>query len=89
MDVTADDLTKPLGLDAPPDRFRRWRVPVAPILSGLIVALLGGKNTALGESLYQGRRAKGTKPECSGKSAQDDVIGPEDRVAVLRGVHAE
>src|SRR5215207_11076365 len=37
-----DDLTKPLGLDARPDRFRRWRVPVAPILSGLIVALLGG-----------------------------------------------
>ena len=25
-----------------PDRSRRWRVPVAPILSGLIVALLGG-----------------------------------------------
>ncbi|MFL5077068.1 MAG: divergent polysaccharide deacetylase family protein [Microvirga sp.] len=42
MDVTADDLTKPLGLDARPDRFRRWRVPVAPILSGVIVALLGG-----------------------------------------------
>ena len=42
MDVTADDLTKPLGLDAPADRFRRWRVPVAPILAGLIVALLGG-----------------------------------------------
>ena len=42
MDVTADDLTKPLGLDARPDRFRRWRVPVAPILAGLIVALLGG-----------------------------------------------
>jgi uncharacterized protein len=42
VDVTADDLTKPLGLDAPPDRFRRWRVPAAPILAGLIVALLGG-----------------------------------------------
>ncbi|HEX8165648.1 MAG TPA: divergent polysaccharide deacetylase family protein [Beijerinckiaceae bacterium] len=42
MDVTADDLTKPLGLDRHPDRLRSWRVPVAPILCGLLALLVGG-----------------------------------------------
>jgi hypothetical protein len=46
VDVTADDLTKPLGLGERPRRsralFRTWRVPVAPILSGLLVAFGGG-----------------------------------------------
>jgi hypothetical protein len=42
VDVTADDLTKPLGLDRHPDRLRSWRVPVAPILCGLLALLVGG-----------------------------------------------
>jgi hypothetical protein len=41
VDVTADDLTKPLGLAERPRRAQAWRVPVVPILSGLLVAFVG------------------------------------------------
>jgi hypothetical protein len=42
VDVTADDLTKPLGIAERPRSFRTWTLPVAPVLSGLLVVLLGG-----------------------------------------------
>lgn len=51
MEVTADDLTKPLGYDGAglEDERRRglpsFRVPVAPILGGLLVVFFGGVAT--------------------------------------------
>lgn len=41
MSAATDDLTKPLGVENAPGR-RRLRVPVVPILTGLILAGLGG-----------------------------------------------
>jgi polysaccharide deacetylase 2 family uncharacterized protein YibQ len=42
VDVTADDLTKPLGLDEPHRVPRRLRIPAASIMMGLIALGLGG-----------------------------------------------
>jgi polysaccharide deacetylase 2 family uncharacterized protein YibQ len=42
VEVTADDLTKPLGLEERRSRLPSIRVPVAPILAGLLVVVLGG-----------------------------------------------
>jgi uncharacterized protein len=43
VDVTADDLTKPLGLDPPRrKRFAFPRIPATPILAGLLVAFAAG-----------------------------------------------
>ena len=42
MDVTADDLTKPLGVAERPRRSRTWSVPATPVLSGLLVLLVAG-----------------------------------------------
>lgn len=42
MDVTADDLTKPLGLEVRRKRGRAWRIPVFPILSRTLLLLIAG-----------------------------------------------
>jgi hypothetical protein len=42
VEVTADDLTKPLGLEERRSRLPSIPVPVAPILAGLLVVALGG-----------------------------------------------
>jgi polysaccharide deacetylase 2 family uncharacterized protein YibQ len=42
VEVTADDLTKPLGLEEGRSRLPSIPVPVAPILAGLLVVALGG-----------------------------------------------
>jgi hypothetical protein len=42
VEVTADDLTKPLGLEERRSRLSSIRAPVAPILAGFLVVALGG-----------------------------------------------
>ena len=42
MEITADDLTKPLGLELRQGRRPSIRLPVAPILAALLAAMLGG-----------------------------------------------
>jgi uncharacterized protein len=42
VEVTADDLTKPLGLEERRSRFPSLRMPVAPSLAGLLIVAVGG-----------------------------------------------
>ena len=42
MEITAVDLTKPLGLELRQGRRPSIRLPVAPILAALLAAMLGG-----------------------------------------------